>query len=84
MLLFCNEELLEICYTQHMSFFFRRSSDLVRPGSIFGSSLLSAAIVCLAFGIAILINPDLIAYLVAFFFILVGLSLLGTWWNMRR
>jgi uncharacterized membrane protein HdeD (DUF308 family) len=47
--------------------------------SLLGRSLLSMGILSLAFGIAILIAPDLLAYLVATFFVVVGVSLIGTW-----
>jgi hypothetical protein len=47
------------------------------------TSLLSIGLLALLFGIAILIQPDLIAYIVATFFIVIGLSLLGTWWRMK-
>lgn len=67
-----------------MLFFFRRSQDLSTGSRIIGSSFLSGGILALAFGIAILIAPDLLAYLVAIFFIVMGLSLIGTWWNLRR
>ena len=46
--------------------------------------LLSAGILSLAFGLAILIAPDLLAYLVATFFVVAGVSLIGTWLRMRR
>ncbi|HVW66643.1 MAG TPA: DUF3096 domain-containing protein [Candidatus Peribacteraceae bacterium] len=67
-----------------MFFFFRRPQGLSTTGSrIIGTSFLSGGILALAFGIAILIAPDLLAYLVAIFFIVMGLSLIGTWWNLR-
>jgi uncharacterized membrane protein HdeD (DUF308 family) len=49
-----------------------------------GKTFLTGGLIALLFGIAILIQPDLIAYLVATFFIVIGLSLLGTWWRLRR
>lgn len=55
-----------------------------KPRNLFATPLLTSGLLALLFGIAILINPDLIAYLVATFFIVVGLSLLGTWWKMRQ
>lgn len=55
----------------------------MRPSSLVGSSLLSSGLLALLFGIMILIQPDLIAYIVATFFIVIGLSLIGTWWKLR-
>jgi uncharacterized membrane protein HdeD (DUF308 family) len=54
------------------------------PSSMMGKTFLTGGLIALLFGIAILIQPDLIAYLVATFFIVIGLSLLGTWWRLRR
>ena len=48
------------------------------------SSLLSAGLLSLAFGIAVLVAPDLLAYLVATFFIIMGISFVSTWWNLRK
>lgn len=55
----------------------------MRSPSFFGSSLLSTGLLTLLFGIMILIQPDLIAYIVATFFIVTGVSLIATWWKMR-
>lgn len=60
------------------------NSYVSKPRNMFASSILTSGLMALLFGIAILINPDLIAYLVATFFIVIGLSLLGTWWKMRQ
>ena len=51
---------------------------------LMASNLLLTSIFCLLFGIAILLNPDLIAYLVALFLIAVGAVLLAIWWRMRQ
>lgn len=52
--------------------------------SLLGKSFLTSGLLSLLFGIMILIQPDLIAYLVATFFIVIGVSLLGTWWKLGR
>lgn len=49
----------------------------------FGSGLLLFGLLSLGFGLAILAAPDLLAYLVASFFIAVGVSLLLAWHRMR-
>ncbi len=56
----------------------------MRSPNLLGSSLFTTGLIALLFGIAILIQPDLIAYLVATFFIVIGISLIGTWWSLRR
>jgi uncharacterized membrane protein HdeD (DUF308 family) len=53
-------------------------------GSPFGSSFLLNGLLCILFGLAILSSPELLAYLVALFFIVIGASLLATWWRLRR
>jgi len=62
--------------------FFGHSS--VPPRGPFGSSFLANGILCLLFGLAILANPDLIAYIVAAFLIVIGCSMILTWWRLRR
>lgn len=52
--------------------------------SFFGSSLLANGILCVLFGMLILANPDLIAYIVALFFIIAGATLILMWWRLRR
>lgn len=49
-----------------------------------GSGLLFNAIICILFSLAIFANPDLLAFLVATFLMIVGVSLLFTWWKLRR
>lgn len=36
------------------------------------------------FGLAILAAPELLAYFVATILLIVGISMLSTWWKMRR
>jgi len=47
------------------------------------SGLLMNGVLCVLFGIAILAAPELLAFIVATFFIVVGLSLLVTWWKLK-
>lgn len=54
-----------------------------RP-SMVRSSLLLLGVVCVLFGIAIIEAPELLAYIVATFFIVTGVSLLLTWWKLYR
>lgn len=63
-----------------------KNSYISRTGgpSMIGKSFLTGGLLCTLFGIMILIQPDLIAYLVATFFIVIGVSLLGTWWKLGR
>jgi len=54
------------------------------PSAGVRSGLLLNGILCLLFGIAILAAPDLLAYIVATFLIVVGLSLLAAWWKLNN
>lgn len=69
-----------------MLFFFPHRRDSyggsVMPSA--GSSFLGTALLCLLFGLAIIAAPELLAYFVASFLILIGLILLGIWWRIRR
>lgn len=67
-----------------MSYFSKNIYVSKSGPSPFGKTFLTGGLLCTLFGIAILIQPDLIAYLVATFFLVIGLSLLGTWWKMRQ
>jgi hypothetical protein len=49
----------------------------------FGSGMLLFGSMSVLFGLAILAAPDLLAYLVASFFIAVGASLLLAWYRIR-
>ena len=55
-----------------------------RGGGLFGSSLLVNGLLCILFGVVILMEPELLAYIVAVFFVLLGAMLLSAWWKMRR
>lgn len=46
--------------------------------------MLLLGLLCLLFGIAIFAAPELLAYLVGSFFVLIGVSILAAWWNARR
>ena len=48
-----------------------------------GPGLLFNGILCILFGIAILMAPELLAYIVATFLIIIGVSLLVMWWKVR-
>ncbi len=54
-----------------------------RSGSSVGSAFLFFGSLCIAFGFAILLAPNLLAYFVASLLIIMGISLLGTWWKLR-
>ncbi|MBI1934339.1 DUF3096 domain-containing protein [Candidatus Peregrinibacteria bacterium] len=55
-----------------------------RQGSSAGSAFLFFGTLCTAFGFAILVAPNLLAYFVASLLIIMGISLLGTGWKLRR
>lgn len=48
-----------------------------------GSTFLFFGSLCTAFGFAILVAPNLLAYFVASLLIIMGISLLGTGWKFR-
>jgi uncharacterized membrane protein HdeD (DUF308 family) len=62
---------------------FKRGPDNLSP-RFMGGGLLFNGLLCVFFGLAILVAPELLNYLVAIFFIVVGASLLSMWWGMRR
>lgn len=69
-----------------MLFFLRHSSgyELRRTGNAIGAGLLSLGLLSLLFGIAVFAAPQLLAYIVASFFVIVGLSMIATWWRLRH
>ena len=67
-------------------FFFRNTSgyELKRAGATFGTGLLSIGLLCVLFGLAVFLAPELLAYIVGSFFIVVGVGFLSTWWGIRK
>ena len=65
------------------SFLKFRHAPSVYDNRPFGSSLLVTSLLCLLFGSAILVAPELLAYIVATFLILVGVVLFMFWWRVR-
>ena len=65
---------------------FRRSIAYVsqQQAHSAGSGLLFNGLLCILFSVAIFTNPDLLAFLVATFLLIIGVSLLTTWWKMRN
>ena len=54
------------------------------PPPVVGQGLLLNGLICVAFGLAVLAAPELLAYLVAIVLIVLGVSLLSTWWKLRK
>ncbi|NLG07566.1 DUF3096 domain-containing protein [Candidatus Peribacteria bacterium] len=48
------------------------------------TGLLFNGILCVLFGFAILVAPELLAYIVATFLIIVGISLIAAWWKVHN
>ena len=68
-----------------MFFLLRRSSNSsFPPGSSWGSSLIVYGLFFVLFGMSILMAPELLAYIVATFLLLIGVSLVAAGWKMRR
>lgn len=70
-------------YTPIMSSSRSPNVEVVGRGRAVGSGLLTAGLLSLLFGLAIIMAPELLAYIVASFFIVTGVSLLMTWWTLR-
>jgi uncharacterized membrane protein HdeD (DUF308 family) len=74
-----------LCYHGAMLFFLsKRTQPYGQPQSPFGSSLPLLGTVSILFGLAIISAPELLVYLVAGFFIVTGIWLLGLWWRIRK
>ncbi|MDP7069654.1 MAG: hypothetical protein QF815_03930 [Candidatus Peribacteraceae bacterium] len=54
-----------------------------RP-SMFGNGFLFNGLLCVFFGLAILAAPELLAFFVATILLVIGASLLTTWWKIRN
>lgn len=67
-------------------FFARNRTSVVDTSarSSIGAFLLLPGSLSILFGLAVIAAPELLAYLVAGFFIFIGVSMIGTWWNLRR
>ena len=65
-------------------FFLRRSGPSSFPSHSWGTSLITYGLLFLLFGVSILLAPDLLAYIVAAFLILIGISLVAAGLRMRR
>ncbi|PIR48130.1 hypothetical protein COU80_06185 [Candidatus Peregrinibacteria bacterium CG10_big_fil_rev_8_21_14_0_10_55_24] len=55
-----------------------------QPRPQFSTGLLLNGLLCVLFGLAIIANPDLVAYFVAFALLFLGASLLTAWWRTRQ
>ncbi|MDD5026108.1 MAG: DUF3096 domain-containing protein [Candidatus Peribacteraceae bacterium] len=64
-----------------MFFFLRNSTGTKGIGSGIRNGLLFNGLLCVVFGLGILAAPELLAYLVAVFLIVVGVGLLTAWWK---
>jgi uncharacterized membrane protein HdeD (DUF308 family) len=53
-------------------------------GNQWGAGLLFNGILCVAFGLAVLAAPELLAYLVAVFLIILGSTLIAAGWKLRQ
>lgn len=51
---------------------------------MFGNAFLFNGLLCVFFGLAILAAPELLAYFVATILLIIGTSLLTTWWKIRN
>lgn len=54
-----------------------------RP-SQFGNAFLFNGLLCVFFGLAILVAPELLAYFVATILLTIGSSILTAWWMFRN
>lgn len=54
------------------------------PSYQFGNGFLFNGLLCVFFGLAILAAPELLAYFVATVLLIIGASLLTTWWKIKN
>jgi len=64
-----------------MFFFLRSSANSKGIGTGLRNGLLFNGLLCVIFGLGILAAPELLAYIVAVFLIIAGVSLLTAWWK---
>ncbi|MFA6259816.1 MAG: DUF3096 domain-containing protein, partial [Candidatus Peribacteraceae bacterium] len=78
--------LLPTPYSRYTLCMFHFSLGQHRPqfGSGMRTGLLFNGILCVLFGFAILVAPELLAYIVATFLIIVGISLIAAWWKVHN
>jgi len=50
----------------------------------FGGGLLFNGLLCVFFGLAVLAAPELLAYFIATLLIVLGASMLTTWWKIQQ
>jgi len=62
-------------------YLFHHHGDRLPP---LGGGLLFNGLLCVLFGLAILAAPELLAYFVATLLIVVGASLLTSWWKLQQ
>jgi hypothetical protein len=68
-----------------MQFLFsQRSQPYAKGPAPFSGSLLTLGLLSILFGLAIVSAPELLAYIVAGFFLFAGVWMLGLWWKIRR
>jgi uncharacterized membrane protein HdeD (DUF308 family) len=69
-----------------MLFLLRHSkqAEYRRAGSATGSGMLSLGMLSLLFGILVFLAPELLAYLVASFFVIIGASMVAMWLALHR
>ncbi len=61
-----------------------KNTDYRHAGAALGSGMLSLGLLSLLFGLLVFLAPELLAYLVASFFVILGASMVSMWWRMRR
>ena len=64
-------------------FFLFRHSEAPFRGPRWGGSFIFNGALCIIFAFLIFANPALLAYIVATFFLLLGISLISVGWRMR-
>jgi uncharacterized membrane protein HdeD (DUF308 family) len=64
--------------------FLQHHSSSIPNRSPFGSSFLVNGILFMLFGLLILAEPDLIAYIIAALLLITGAGMIVTWWRLRR
>ena len=65
-------------------FFFFRHSEAPFRGPRWGGSFILNCVLCITFAFLVFANPAFLAYIVAAFFLLLGISLISLGSKMRR
>jgi hypothetical protein len=75
-----------LCYYSRMFQFFSKNAHYITSNQArsAGTGLLFNSLICILFSLAIFSRPELLAFFVATLLMIIGVSMLTTWWKMQR